>query len=319
MPINTTTLNDVVVHVFPDIPTYTTNKSQVGTNDLVQVDPESLQDKLVSGTNIKTINGESILGTGDITVEGGKSSAHLLSIGDEIEDEDIINAVAENITGIGVYTATYWITTSQSELEQWMSDGDVIRAMFSEVYPIDMRFNPVAGLYCGVSTEITFSTSFCIGIIIPCSMLTNQEDDNRYVLFLALDLPYTGSMMDSFREEIRETISSGLSMSQFYTDGRRSYTVMNYDGNFRAVLDIYDNLDHYILFKNTTNQDIIVNTFFHQFTIYSSSTPVTNPTIIMPKDPVTLPAGCAVEASYINPPGTNDIVITFSDILALPE
>lgn len=33
------------------------------------------QDKLVSGTNIKTINGESILGSGDIVIEGGGSSS----------------------------------------------------------------------------------------------------------------------------------------------------------------------------------------------------------------------------------------------------
>ena len=32
------------------------------------------QDKLVSGTNIKTINGTSLLGSGDITVEGGGSN-----------------------------------------------------------------------------------------------------------------------------------------------------------------------------------------------------------------------------------------------------
>jgi hypothetical protein len=29
------------------------------------------QDKLISGTNIKTINGNDILGEGDITIEGG--------------------------------------------------------------------------------------------------------------------------------------------------------------------------------------------------------------------------------------------------------
>ena len=32
------------------------------------------QDRLVSGTNIKTINGNSILGSGDLTIEGGGSS-----------------------------------------------------------------------------------------------------------------------------------------------------------------------------------------------------------------------------------------------------
>ena len=37
-------------------------------------DVSSKQDKLVSGTNIKTVNGQSLLGSGDITVSGGKKS-----------------------------------------------------------------------------------------------------------------------------------------------------------------------------------------------------------------------------------------------------
>jgi hypothetical protein len=38
-------------------------------------DMESKQDQLVSGTNIKTINGESILGSGNITISGGGGGA----------------------------------------------------------------------------------------------------------------------------------------------------------------------------------------------------------------------------------------------------
>jgi hypothetical protein len=34
------------------------------------------QEKLVSGTNIKTINGESILGSGNISISGGSSSGN---------------------------------------------------------------------------------------------------------------------------------------------------------------------------------------------------------------------------------------------------
>lgn len=37
------------------------------------IDVDSLQEKLVSGENIKTINGESILGNGNITIEGGSN------------------------------------------------------------------------------------------------------------------------------------------------------------------------------------------------------------------------------------------------------
>lgn len=56
----------------------TTKNPSSGVVDLGTVitshqDISGKQDKLVSGTNIKTINGESILGSGDITISGGGS------------------------------------------------------------------------------------------------------------------------------------------------------------------------------------------------------------------------------------------------------
>ena len=58
----------------------TTKNPSSGVVDLGTVitshqDISGKQDKLVSGTNIKTINGESILGSGDITISGGGSSS----------------------------------------------------------------------------------------------------------------------------------------------------------------------------------------------------------------------------------------------------
>lgn len=47
----------------------------IGTVITSHQDISGKQDKLVSGTNIKTINGESVLGSGDITIGGGASSS----------------------------------------------------------------------------------------------------------------------------------------------------------------------------------------------------------------------------------------------------
>ena len=51
-------------------------------------DLNNKQDKLVSGTNIKTINGESILGSGDITIEGGTKEIHVGT--DEPTDGEVL-------------------------------------------------------------------------------------------------------------------------------------------------------------------------------------------------------------------------------------
>lgn len=58
----------------------TTNNPTNGVVDLGTVitahqDISGKQDKLISGTNIKTINGKSVLGSGDITISGGASSS----------------------------------------------------------------------------------------------------------------------------------------------------------------------------------------------------------------------------------------------------
>lgn len=60
------------------------------------------QDKLVSGTNIKTINGESILGSGDITIEGGDSDANVQAVdtGDVLDDVAVNYATTAYVDGL---------------------------------------------------------------------------------------------------------------------------------------------------------------------------------------------------------------------------
>lgn len=56
------------------------------------------QDKLVSGTNIKTINGQSVLGEGDITISGGTSESIVL--------DDIVTETSNNaVTSAGIFSA----------------------------------------------------------------------------------------------------------------------------------------------------------------------------------------------------------------------
>ena len=63
-------------------------------NTAVQpADLESKQDTLVSGTNIKTINGQNILGSGNITIPGGSGGGNtadpvLSNSAFEITDEE---------------------------------------------------------------------------------------------------------------------------------------------------------------------------------------------------------------------------------------
>lgn len=61
------------------------------------------QDKLVSGTNIKTINGASILGSGNITIEGGGNSGanvQAVDTGDIVDDVNVSYATIAYVDGL---------------------------------------------------------------------------------------------------------------------------------------------------------------------------------------------------------------------------
>ena len=60
------------------------------------------QESLVSGDNIKTINGESILGSGDITISGGSSDANVQAVdtGDVLDDVTVNYATKTYVDGL---------------------------------------------------------------------------------------------------------------------------------------------------------------------------------------------------------------------------
>ena len=60
----------------------TTSKQIVGAINEVNALAKSKQDALTSGTNIKTVNGQSLLGSGDIAISGGGSAPVLVDIDD---------------------------------------------------------------------------------------------------------------------------------------------------------------------------------------------------------------------------------------------
>lgn len=69
----------------PTVPSYVKGITQQNITDW-----NDKQDELVSGTNIKTINNESLLGSGNITIQGGGSS-YTAGTNIEITNENVIN------------------------------------------------------------------------------------------------------------------------------------------------------------------------------------------------------------------------------------
>ena len=74
--------------------------NRVAADDSMQLEINAKQNTLVSGTNIKTINNQSILGSGNITVEGGTATDV------QINGSSITVSGTANIVTEGVYNAS---------------------------------------------------------------------------------------------------------------------------------------------------------------------------------------------------------------------
>jgi len=96
------------------------------TKDDLQDAVDDKQDKLISGTNVKTINGKSILGSGDITIEGsGSGDSGSNTFDTEVDDSMETTADVGNITK----------GTLCSELKGKTFTEVLEKALFSEIYP----------------------------------------------------------------------------------------------------------------------------------------------------------------------------------------
>lgn len=70
------------------------------------------QDTLVSGTNIKTINGNSILGSGDLEIQGGGGGLWFTNVAVSATTGDIATITDSNITADYVLARIEWANPS---------------------------------------------------------------------------------------------------------------------------------------------------------------------------------------------------------------
>jgi hypothetical protein len=116
----------------PEITVDETYVSDALSNFLAdEVEPrlEDKQDTLVSGTNIKTINGTSILCSGDLTIEGGSGS------GTTVEANPTLSGSEADLTSIAIDGTSYKIPTGGSS--EGSSGQEIIMADMSWITEVD--------------------------------------------------------------------------------------------------------------------------------------------------------------------------------------
>ena len=90
-----------------------TTYTKTETDNAITAATSTKQDTLVSGTNIKTINGETLLGEGNITIEGGGGGSSYTA-GDGI---DITNNVISVTGKVDASAITTTITSSSTDAQ----------------------------------------------------------------------------------------------------------------------------------------------------------------------------------------------------------
>lgn len=91
----------------------------------------SKQDVLVSGTNIKTINNQSILGSGNITISGGSSSPYIYTGTNTADDIEAFESIIDEYNQTGKWDLDYIIyknTTVMRDVQIRMNEATLLSA-----------------------------------------------------------------------------------------------------------------------------------------------------------------------------------------------
>lgn len=108
------------------------------------------QDTLISGTNIKTINNESILGSGNIVISGGSGSANIIELTQA--EYDALTAYTED--------AMYVITDAQEiNMDNYATTGDIQTALDS-YYTSAQTDTAIANATSGKTDKISVTASW---------------------------------------------------------------------------------------------------------------------------------------------------------------
>lgn len=244
------------------------------------------QDTLVSGTNIKTINGESILGEGDLTVEGGAKVYELNLTGRGnlegyiTEEEWNIIKDSDRIKIITDYFSTEIIQIYSPFFEL---NGDF--AAFSSSFGIQENVITIYAFYGANATEGSPYSYMISGVSIP-TKTSQLENDSNFVSSDGLKTINGESIVGSGDITISGGSSSGGSGAYpelIYTEADASLGGGESGGFIFEIYGLQPNVFH--VFPECQNLSIsfgpetsgVANEYLFQFTSGSTATSLTLP------------------------------------------
>ena len=151
-------------------------------------DISTKQDALVSGTNIKTINGNSLLGSGDITIEGGSGNGDLTDYYTKTETNALVNPKLEQVT------------LTQAEYDALQTKEDNVLYIISDAE--DLKFKTINGQQIIGEGNIEIKAS---ADNVPTLQTTPQGTTSNYI--------YSSGQYNNDKYSVISSISNSITYS----------------------------------------------------------------------------------------------------------
>jgi hypothetical protein len=177
----------------PDATNWTANKTVATTDDVA-----SKQDTLVSGTNIKTINNQSILGSGNINISGGSATDVQV---------DSVSITSNNVADLKTMNGNYNASTNKIATASDLSGKVSTTSTANQVYATDGS---------GSQTTLSYQSSQT-----DSANKIVQRDANRDVLVPSTPTSNNGATSKSYVDN--KTQKGYLSLSFFVGSTNRTY------------------------------------------------------------------------------------------------
>ena len=208
-------------------------------------DISTKQDTLVSGTNIKTINGTSLLGSGDITIEGGSGSVDLTDYYTKSETNELVNPKISQVT------------LTQAEYDALQTKEENVLYIISDAE--DLKFKTINGKQILGEGNIEIKAS---ADNVPTLQTTPEGTASNYIYSSGKDDKY-GVISDITTHISYSSDHASISSAQYYwgSKSKNAYDIWSIDAATTSKAGLMSASDKTKLdgIDITTKQDTLVS------------------------------------------------------------
>ena len=184
---------DLHVQVIPQAVDIITDSTHRFVTDTEKSTWGAKQDALVSGTNIKTINGSSVVGSGDITISAGGAGSDTTAIHKDASNE--YSSVTEKTTLAGDDIALIEDSESSFSKKKWRlsSVKTYLQTAFNSVYSLVSDQGDRHGFYNASNSSLSFDNTTRTFTITPTNPYIIYINGSKYNITINKVVSFTNT------------------------------------------------------------------------------------------------------------------------------